>query len=227
MTLAVPPGIPSQASWRVYLRGRYRRSRCSDVIATEINAASSVDASNLITLGGIGMDVSVDKWKDERLATQFVYEQLGNTTYTFSDITYVFDPQTPTSATNKLYAAIGTGAINKYLVIRFGMSADTALAVAQKVWVVPVSFSPAVVLPPEVNTMTRAKQAVSVTNTIQRDVRYRHLILSGWGAAVPGSAALPSLLPRPAGLKGNRFNEQNQGRQAQRHYRTRPCNLQL
>jgi hypothetical protein len=82
---------------------------------------------------------------------------------------YVFDPQTPASATNKLYAAVGAGG-NGYLIIRPGMDANTAPATAQKVWVIPVSFAPAVPLPPEANSITRAKQSVSVTNTVQRDV---------------------------------------------------------
>lgn len=168
MTLPVPAGIPSQASWRVWFVPTMA-APATPSIATDIGNAGTVDASNIITLGGISMDLSVEKWKDERLATAFVYEQLGNATYTFGDITYVFDPQTPASATNKLYAAVGSGTTG-YLIIRFGMSADTAPVAAQKVWVVPVAFSPAVPLPPEANTMTRAKQAVSVTNTIQRDV---------------------------------------------------------
>lgn len=167
-TLTPPLGIPADGSWRVWYVPTMAAPAAPSV-ATDIGNAASVDASCLLTKSGIGLDVSVEKYKDERLCTVQVFEQNGVVTYSVNDLEYVIDPQTPTSATNKLYAAVGAGG-SGYLIIRPGMDAGTAPAAAQKVWVLPVSFAPAVPLPPEANTVTRAKQSVSVTGTVQRDV---------------------------------------------------------
>lgn len=168
MPLPVPPGIPSDGSWRVWVVMAMAAPGAPS-IATDIGAGSTVDATCLLTKTGIGLDVSVEKYTDERLCSVQVFEQNGSSTYTVNDLEYVVDPQTPASATNKLYAAVGAGG-SGYLVIRVGMPADTTPAAGQKVWVLPVAFAPSVFLPPEANTQTRAKQAVSVTGTVQRDV---------------------------------------------------------
>lgn len=171
MPLTVPAGIPSNASWRVwFVPTMTEAQQAAPSLATNINGASTVDASCLIVKdSGIGMGVDVEKFKDERLCSVQSFEQNGNTTYTMDDITYIADPQTPASAANKLYAAVGAGA-NGFLVIRWGMPADTTAAVGQKVWTVPVSFAPAIPLPPESNSLTRARQSLSVTGVVQRDV---------------------------------------------------------
>ena len=69
-------------------------------IATDLNGASSIDITNILVKGGLSFDVAVDKWKDERFGTTDVFEQNGSTTWGVQEITYVFDPQTPASATN-------------------------------------------------------------------------------------------------------------------------------
>lgn len=168
MALTPPPAIPADGSWRVWFVPTMADPAVPD-ISTDINGASTVDASCLFTKDGLAPSVNQDKYSDERLCTIQVFEQLGAVTYGFDDVTYVADPQTPASATNKLYAAVGAGAIG-YLVIRWGMSAETTPAAAQKVWVFPVAFGPSVPLPPETNSATRVTQALSVTGTVQRDV---------------------------------------------------------
>lgn len=168
--LPVPPGIPSNASWRVWYVPTMANPAAPS-IATDIGNAATVDASCLLVKdSGIGLGVDVEKFTDDRLCSVQVFEQNGNVTYKVDDLTYVADPQTPTSATNKLYAAVGAGTAGGYLVIRWGVAADTAPATTQRVWVIPVSFSPAVPLPPESNSMTRARQALSITGVVQRDV---------------------------------------------------------
>jgi hypothetical protein len=169
MALTVPPGIPSDGTWRVWFVPTMA-TPASPSIATDIGNAGTVDGSCLLTKSGFGLDASVEKFKDERLCTIQVFEQNGQVTYSINDIEYVIDPQTPASATNKLYAMTGAGLASAFIIIRFGMAADTAPVAAQKVWVIPVAFAPAVPLPPEANTMTRAKQSVTVTGVIQRDV---------------------------------------------------------
>lgn len=168
MPLTPPAGIPADGSWRVWYVPTMADPAAPD-LSTDIMGASTVDASCLFTKQGIGLDVAVEKYKDERLCTIQVFEQNGNVTYSISDLIYVADPQTPASDTNELYAAVAEGG-DGYLVIRWGMAAETAPAAAQKVWVLPVSFAPSVPLPPEANTMTRVKQPISITGTVQRDV---------------------------------------------------------
>ena len=168
-TLTVPPGIKSDGSWKVAFVTTLA-DPAAPKLATEVNAAGSVDGSCLLTKGGIGLDNSVEKFKDERLCTIDVFEQIGSVTWTVSDITFVIDPQTPTSATNKLYALVKDGWTG-YLVIRMGKDSKTDfVAATDKVWVVPVYIAPAVPIAPEANTMLRAKCAVAVTAEIQRDV---------------------------------------------------------
>lgn len=170
MPLTVPAGIPSNASWRVWYVPTMANP-ATPSIATDIGNVATVDASCLLVKdGGIGLGVDVEKFTDERLCSVQTFEQNGNVTYKVDDLTYVADPQTPASATNKLYAAVGAGTAGGYLIIRWGVLADVTPATTQKVWVVPVAFSPAVPLPPESNSMTRARQSLSVTGVVQRDV---------------------------------------------------------
>ena len=168
MALVVPPGIPSDGSWKVSFVPAIA-DPTAPKIATEINAASSVAAECLLTKGGIGIDNSYEKFKDERLCTIQAFEQNGQVTFTVNDLNFVIDPQTPTSATNKLYALVLNG-WSGYIVARFGKASDAAWAVTDKVWVIPVAVGIPVPLPPEANTMTRAKASVAVTGTVQREV---------------------------------------------------------
>lgn len=169
MPALIPPlGIPSNGSWRVWYVPTVAAPGAPS-IASDIGNVATVDASCLLTKTGIGIDVAVEKYKDERLCTIQVFEQNGSVTYSVKDLEYVIDPQVTASATNKLYAAIGPGG-SGFFIIRPGMPAETVPAAAQKVWVIPVAFAPSVIMTPEANTMTRATQSVSVTGAVQRDV---------------------------------------------------------
>lgn len=168
MALVVPPGIPSDGSWKVSFVSTIADPTMTK-IATEINAAGSVAAECLLTKGGIGIDNSYEKFKDERLCTIAVFEQNGSLTWTINDLNFVMDPQTPTSPTNKLYALVKDGWTG-FLVIRMGKASDVAWAVADKVWVVPVQVGIPTPFAPEANSTLRAKAAVVVIGTVQREV---------------------------------------------------------
>lgn len=169
MPTSVPTGIPSDGSWKVAFVSTIA-DPAAPKLATEVNATGSVDASCLLTKGGIGFDNSYEKFKDERLCTVQVFEQNGAVTWSVNDLQFVIDPQTPTSPTNKLYALVLNG-WNGFLVVRMGISVDSPWsATTDKVWVVPVSVGIPVPYPPEANTMLRAKASVSVTGVIQREV---------------------------------------------------------
>lgn len=163
-----PAGIASDGSWKVAFV-----STLADVtapkIATEIKAVGSVDGSCLLTKSGIGLDNSYETSKDERLCTISVYEQPGTVTWSVTDLEMVYDPQTPASATNKLYALVKNGWTG-YLVVRMGKSVDTDWATTDFVWVVPVKVGIPVPLPPEANSTLRAKAKVFVIGEPQREV---------------------------------------------------------
>ena len=168
MALDVPAGVRSDGSWKVAFVSTLADT-AAPKIATEIKAAGSVDGSCLLTKGGIGLDNAVEKFKDERLCTIDVFEQIGSTTWTVNDLEFVIDPQSDASAANKLYALVRDG-WNGFLVIRMGKASDVEWAPEDKVWVVPVAVGQAVPLPPEANTMLRAKASVTVTGSIAKDV---------------------------------------------------------
>lgn len=168
MSLVVPPGVQSDGSWRVAFVATLANP-AAPKIATEIDAAGSVDGSCLLTKEGVGLDNSVDTYKDERLCTIDVFEEIGSVTWSVKDLEFIIDPQTPASASNKLYALIKAG-WSGYLVIRMGLPADQAWATTDKVWVVPVRIAPSVPLPPEKNTKLRAKATVVVNGNVEREV---------------------------------------------------------
>ncbi len=168
MSLVVPPGIPSDGSWKVAFV-----STIADVtapkIATEIKAAGSVDGSCLLTKDGVGFDNSYETSKDERLCTISVFEQPGTVTWSVNDLQFVIDPQGSTTDTNKLYALVLNG-WSGYMVTRMGKASDVDWATTDKVWVVPVTIGIPVPLPPEANSTLKAKASVFVTGEPQREV---------------------------------------------------------
>lgn len=168
MPLVVPPGIPSDGSWKASFVTTLA-SPAAPKIATEIKAAGSVAAECLLTKGGFGLDNSYEKFKDERLCTIQVFEQNGSLTWSINDLNFVIDPQTPTSATNKLYALVLNGWTG-YIVLRMGKASDVDWAVTDKVWVIPVQVGIPVPLPPEANSTLRAKASVTVVGEVLREI---------------------------------------------------------
>lgn len=167
MPLVVPPGVPSDGAWRVWFADNVANQTAPKM--TEIAAASTLDASCLLTKGGVGLDNSYEKFKDERLCTVQVFEQNGAVTWTFNDLQFVIDPQEPTSATNKLYAKVLNG-WDGFIIIRMGYRVGEVVVAGHRVWVVPVSVGIPVPLPPEANTNLRAKASVAITGIPQREV---------------------------------------------------------
>lgn len=168
MTLVVPSGVQSDGSWKVSFVTTIANTAAPS-IATEIKAASSVAAECLLTKGGLGLDNTTEKFKDERLCTVEVYEQSGALTWSINDLNFIIDPQTPASAANKLYALVKNG-WQGYMVVRMGKASDVDWATADFIWVIPVLVSIPVPLPPEANTLLRAKASVSVTGGVMREI---------------------------------------------------------
>jgi len=74
---------------------------------------------------------------DRRLASRETYQVLGRVTRGFDDVSMVYDPQNAIPAENEAYNTLDEGAVG-YIVIRWGIDADTAVAATQKVDIVPI-----------------------------------------------------------------------------------------
>lgn len=167
MPTTVPPGFVADASLRVWVVTTIANT-AAPIAATEINAGTTIDATCYLT-NGFSPDAAVATISDDRLCLAQILEDKGATTWSISELEYVYDVQTPASVSNKLYAGLPENA-SVYIVARYGMDVDTAAAAGQKVDVFPVKMGPPVKLPPERNTKGRVKQKPFVNGVVQRDV---------------------------------------------------------
>ena len=167
MPTTVPPGFVADASLRVWVVTTIANT-AAPIAATEINAGTTIDATCYLT-NGFSPDAAVATISDDRLCLAQILEDKGVTTWSISELEYVYDVQTPASVSNKLYAGLPENA-SVYIVARYGMNVDTAAAAGQKVDVFPVKMGPPVKLPPERNTKGRVKQKPFVNGVVQRDV---------------------------------------------------------
>ena len=166
MPTTVPPGFVADASLRVWVVTTIANTAAPT--AAEINAGTTIDATCYLT-NGFAPDAAVATISDDRLCLAQILEDKGVTTWSISELEYVYDVQTPASVSNKLYAGLPENA-SVYIVARYGMNVDTAAAATQKVDVFPVKMGPPVKLPPERNTKGRVKQKPFVNGVVQRDV---------------------------------------------------------
>jgi hypothetical protein len=168
MPLTIPPGVSADGSVKVQYVVTIADTSAPKV-ATEIKAASSVEASCLLTKDGFAPDATTSQASDERLCSKQVFEDYGTVTYTLADITYVYDVQNPTSASNKFYAAVPEGSTG-FLVVRWGQDADDDWAVGDVVDVYPVKMGPQIKQPPETNSKLKVKQKPFVVGNVAIDV---------------------------------------------------------
>ena len=167
MPTTVPPGFVADASLRVWVVTTIANT-AAPIAATEVGAGTTIDATCYLT-NGFTPDAAVATISDDRLCLAQILEDKGVTTWSISELEYVFDVQTPASVSNKLYAGLPENA-SVFIVPRYGMNVDTAAAAGQKVDVFPVKMGPPVKLPPERNTKGRVKQKPFVNGVVQRDV---------------------------------------------------------
>ena len=166
MPTTVPPGFVADASLRVWVVTTIANTAAPT--AAEINAGTTIDATCYLT-NGFAPDAAVATISDDRLCLAQILEDKGATTWSISELEYVYDVQTPASVSNKLYAGLPENA-SVYIVARYGMNVDTAAAAGLAVDVFPVKMGPPVKLPPERNTKGRVKQKPFVNGVVQRDV---------------------------------------------------------
>lgn len=142
MTVIFPEAVKAQGNTSVTVVQTVANASAPK-LATEINAASSVNVSCFLYSGGVPTATTNKGDAPRRLCTTRTFQQFGVTNYEVTDLQYVYDPQAPDSdESNKAKAALTEGA-EVFLVIRKGLSAETAAhAASQKVDVWHVKLGP-------------------------------------------------------------------------------------
>lgn len=168
MSLVIPPGVAADGAVKVQFVTAIA-DLAAPKVATEVKAVSSVEASCLLTKDGFTPGAETSSASDERLCSKQLFEDYGTVTYTIDVLTYIYDVQNPSSASNKLYAAMPEGTTG-FLVVRWGLDADVDWAAAQIVDVYPVKLGPQIKQPPETNSKLKVQQKPFVTGPIQEDV---------------------------------------------------------
>jgi hypothetical protein len=113
-------------------------------LATEINAASSLDVSCFVYGDGWAPNLEQNKVEAPlRLCTKRTVDKFGNVKFTLQDLHYVVDPQgAPASNNVKAYETLTPG-LKLYFVERQGLDAElTNYAVGQFVNVHPIELGP-------------------------------------------------------------------------------------
>ncbi|MFI2563010.1 hypothetical protein [Paenarthrobacter sp. NPDC018779] len=135
-------------------------------VATELNAASSVDISCYLTAGGWKPSLSEQVITDERLCTTQTYEQKGRSQRGL-DVEYIDNTNSTNAATyNKAKDTLVPGT-PMFVVVRTGLPYETALAAGQKVTVYPVTPGEYNELPPEANSVFKIGQKLFVTGKVK------------------------------------------------------------
>jgi hypothetical protein len=137
-------------------------------LGTELNAASAL-ALECYLKENFAPGADTTAVEDRRMCSKQVFNTAGTTTYTIEDIVATYDPQNAASLANKAYAALVPGT-NGFLVARWGMDVDTALAAAQKVDIYPVTIANRIKMAPETNSQLKFKARIMVTGPVVTDV---------------------------------------------------------
>ena len=138
-------------------------------VATEINAASSVDISCYLTAGGWKPSLSEQVITDERLCTTQTYEQKGRSQRGL-DVEYIDNTNTSNAATyNKAKDTLVPGS-EHVIGVRRGMPYEAAAATGQKVTLFPVKPGVYSELPGEANSVLKIGQKQFVTGPVSRSV---------------------------------------------------------
>lgn len=139
MPLTIPPGVDANG----------RRNAIfvpTDTLSVAVlTGDTAVELMCYLTKGTFGMSSDTQKGTDDRECTLVSAEVMGNTTYSLNDLEYVWEPQDDgTSETNKAFNLLGprTGGATGFLIVRYGVLQDTALAVGQIVDQLPVTLGP-------------------------------------------------------------------------------------
>ena len=135
-------------------------------VATEINAAGSVDISCYLTGAGYKPSLSEQVITDERLCTTQTYEQKGRSQRGL-EVEYIDNTNSANQTTyNKAKDTLVPGTA-QYLVVRTGLPYTTAAAAGQKFSVYPITPGEYNELPPEANSVLKIAQKLFVTGQVK------------------------------------------------------------
>jgi len=140
MAITIPPGVDAN--------GRRLAIFCpTDTLSVAtLTGATAVELMVYLTKGTFGMGSDTQRGTDDREATLVSTEVMGNTTFSINDLEYVWEPQdvSANSATNKAFNLLGPrmGGATGFLIVRYGILQDTALAAGQLVDKLPVTLGP-------------------------------------------------------------------------------------
>lgn len=165
MPLTIPPGVDAEARINAIF------APTNSLSVATLNGATAVELTCYLTKGTLGISAETETGTDERECTAQVFEVLGKTTWTVNDLEYVWEPQAaPSSPTNKAYDTLKKGTTG-FLILRFGKDVDTAPAVGDKVWRIPVTLGAQVPKQREGNAAEKLKitQKVVVSGNVVQD----------------------------------------------------------
>lgn len=141
MTVVFPEGVSAFGTTSVAVVQTIANTSAPTL--TEINAATSVNVSCFLVSGGVGTVTTNKGNPPRRLCTTAQFESFGTSTYSVSDLTYLYSPQgDDADVANKAKVALEEGT-DVYLVVRRGLSAeDEPFAVGDKVDIWHVTLGP-------------------------------------------------------------------------------------
>lgn len=139
MALTIPPGVDAN--------GRRNAIFCpTDTLSVAtLEGATAVELMCYLTKGTFGVSSDTERGTDDRECTLVSAEVMGNTKYSMNDLEYVWEPQDDgSSTTNKAFNLLGprTGGATGFIIVRYGILQDTALAVGDLVDKLPVTLGP-------------------------------------------------------------------------------------
>ena len=132
-------------------------------LATELNAASSLDITCYLKEHW-GAETQVEEVEDWRACLRQVLSTPGTQKLTLKPLIITHDVQNAASVANKAYAAL-TPLTSGFIVVRYGIDVDTALAASQMVDVFPVTIASKDKVPAERNSQLKATVSVMLRDT--------------------------------------------------------------
>ena len=134
MTVSIPESITAEGNVRAVFVATLASETAPS--ATTLNAGTMV--SRFFMPDWDGPTPTQNTGDDRRFESRQTFTRLGRVGWEIAPLVYTYDPQTSAGAKNLAYDALAEGNIG-FLVVRYGMDADTAFASTNKVDVFPVA----------------------------------------------------------------------------------------
>jgi len=150
--------------------GNIRVAFCTTLTTSAPTAAqctAGTDLSFYLVPDGLKPGLDQQQITDDRLADVQTFEAPGRYRLSLDELKFVINP---TSAPDNAALVALVAGTNGFIVVRWGISANTAFAAAQKIDFWPITVGITLKQPPEANTVLKAVTKIFVTNTIGQDV---------------------------------------------------------